>query len=389
MTHSLPYARHAGTELFRGTDPAIISEYLDRRGLSTPTLLLSRSEVHRNYRDLSAALPRAKMYYAVKANDHPALLAEVQRAGGRFDVCSLGEIESVRGVGVSPNELLHTHPIKSPREFDGAVAAGVRTFVVENGSEAEKLARYSETPLNILIRFRIAVNHTAVVNLQRKFGCLIDEVLPLARRVRELGHNVSGFSFHIGSQCRYADNYVQAIAAAQRLIYDLDCEGFDPRILDIGGGFPVPYVAPIPDIATFCRPIAEALDRHIRPDIQIIAEPGRYIAASPVTLVTSVIGRSDRDGKRWYYLDDGLYSTFSGVLYDQCQYPVVTERDGECHLSVLAGPTCDSFDVMYDGLMIPDHEIGDLFIFPKMGAYASVSGSSFNSLQRADYRVID
>lgn len=108
-----------------------------------------------------------------------------------------------------------------------------------------------------------------------------------------------------------------------------------------------------------------------------------------MTLVCSVIGKAVRDGKVWYYLDDGLYSTFSGIVYDHCQYPVVTNRPGEGRISVLAGPTCDSFDVMYDGLMIPEHNIGDTIVFPLTGAYCAVSGSDFNSLKRPDYLVID
>jgi ornithine decarboxylase len=240
-----------------------------------------------------------------------------------------------------------------------------------------------------MIRFRIASSTKAVVDLQYKYGCTIDEVRPLADEIRTAGHDLHGLCFHIGSQCIYAENYINAIDAASGLIVDLEQVGFSIRLLDIGGGFPVQYVEPVPPIDRFCRPIARALNERIRPDIQVICEPGRFISASPVTLVCTVIGKSVRDGKVWYYLDDGLYSTFSGIVYDHCQYPVITNRPGVGHLSVLAGPTCDSFDVMYDGLMIPEHDVGDMMVFPLTGAYCSVSGSDFNSLKRPDYLVID
>ncbi|MCK4460645.1 MAG: type III PLP-dependent enzyme, partial [candidate division Zixibacteria bacterium] len=120
-----------------------------------------------------------------------------------------------------------------------------------------------------------------------------------------------------------------------------------------------------------------------------LSEPGRAIAATSVTLVTTVLGKSLRDGKIWYYLDDGLYSTFSGIVYDHCQYQVVTLEEQQPHLSVLAGPTCDSFDVMYDGLMIPEHEVGDRIIFLATGAYCAVSGSNFNGLRRPAYMVVE
>lgn len=389
MTHSLYFDSMVETPLFRGVDTGLIRDYFRSRDLETPVLLLSRSEVGRNYDALKAALPRVQIYYAVKANNHRVILEELAARGSKFDVCSLGEVDDVQAVGINPAEMLHTHPIKSVAEFDGAVAKGCELFVVDNPEEVKKFARYTDKKLKVLIRYRVSINNTAVVNLQLKFGCLPEEVLPLARQIEATGHEFYGLSFHIGSQCIFPENYVKAIEAAKGLITSLDHEGFDTRILDIGGGFPVPYVEPMPAIDDFCAPIRTALDKLIRRDIRIISEPGRFIAASPVTLVCSIIGKSVRDGKIWYYLDDGLYSTFSGIVYDHCQYPVVTDRSGEAHLSVLSGPTCDSFDVMYDGLMIPEHQVGDMFVFPLTGAYCAVSGSSFNSLKRPDYRIID
>lgn len=304
-------------------------------------------------------------------------------------MCSVREIDAVLATGIDPARLIHSHPIKSLREFDQAVAKGVRVFVVDNAEETKKLRRYTNEKLRILIRFRINTNTTAVVNLQYKFGCTVDEVLPLAEKIRAAGHEYDGLCFHIGSQCIYPENYVKAIHAAHLLIHRLDLAGFDTTVFDIGGGFPVEYVEPVPAIDEFCAPIAEALQKEIRPGIRVICEPGRYISASPVTLLSTIIGKSSRDGKTWYYLDDGLYSTFSGIVYDQCQYPVISRGERQELLSVLAGPTCDSFDVMYDGLMIPEQQVGDKLVFPLTGAYCAVSGSTFNSLARPEYKVID
>lgn len=373
-----------------GTDNGLLRDLLSGSGIQTPALLLSRSAVANNVRALKNALPRVNIHYAVKPNNHSVFIDEVFGQGGNFDVCSAGEIDLVlKRTAIDPASLIHSHPIKSIPEFDFAVDKGVEVFVVDNPAEIDKFTRYTDKKLKVLIRFRTAVNTNAVVNLQYKFGCTADEVLPLARRIRESGHEFYGLCFHIGSQCIYNENYINAIETAHSLINALDLEGFDTRLLDIGGGFPVEYIEPVPPIDQFCAPIARALDEHIRPGINIVSEPGRYIAATPVTLVTSVVGKSYRDGKIWYYLDDGLYSTFSGVVFDHCQYPVVTDKSGEQHLSVLAGPTCDSFDVMYDGLMIPEHEVGDRILFTATGAYCSVSGSNFNALKRPEYTVID
>ncbi len=362
---------------------------VDLNQFKTPFLALSANQAGRNYDRLQAALPGVRIHYAVKPNNHPAILKEIYNRGGSFEVCSLGEMKKVLAIGANPSDLIHTHPIKSVDEFDGAIEAGINTFVIDNFEEAKKLHRYTDQKIKILIRYRISTSTSAVVNLQYKFGCKTEDVLALAQKVSEAGHEYYGLSFHIGSQCTNSANYVIAIRTAHRLINRLDANGFDSRVLDIGGGFPVTYVEPVPSIEDFCQPITEALNQQIRPDIKVISEPGRYIAASAATLVCSIIGKSFRDGKIWYYLDDGLYSTFSGQLYDQCKYPVISQRQGQPRLSVLSGPTCDSFDVMYDGLLIPEHEVGDKLIFTKTGAYCEVSGSNFNSLKRPDYVLVD
>ncbi len=389
MTHSMNFSDVVRTARFRGVSSNLVGDLFARRRPETPLMLLSRSEVGHNYEALRKALPRARIHYAVKANNHQVILDELHPRGGDFDVCSAAEIDSVLRTGADVRTLVHTHPIKAVREFDYAVQQGVETFVVDNPEEIRKFARYTDRKLKVLVRFRIDTENRAVVNLQYKFGCAVAEVLPLARMIEEAGHEFYGLCFHIGSQCIYAENYVKAVRTAGDLIRALSLEGLQVRMLDIGGGFPVQYVEPVPNIEDICAPINRALDRFIRSDVRIICEPGRYISASPVTLVCSVIGKAKRDGKIWYYLDDGLYSTFSGIVFDHCNYPVVTDKSGEGHLSVLAGPTCDSFDVMYDGLMIPDHKIGDTMVFPHTGAYCAVSGSDFNSLRRPDYVVID
>lgn len=389
MTNSVCFAEVAQSALLRGVDSELVRDLFVRRQVETPFMFLSRSEVRRNYEALKAALPRVTIHYAVKSNNHAVVLDALQQAGSKFEACSAREIDAVLRVGAQPQELIHTHPIKAIHEFDYAVEKGIEVFVVDNIDEVRKLERYRGRNLKVLIRFRINNNTKAVVDLQYKFGCTAKEVLPLAREIRKTGHQFYGLCFHIGSQCVYPQNYVKAIRKAGELITALAAENLKVELLDIGGGFPVEYVEPMPPIDEFCAPINKALERFIASDIRLVCEPGRFISASPVTLVCSVIGRSVRDGKVWYYLDDGLYSTFSGILYDHCQYPVVTNHEGSEKLSVLAGPTCDSFDVMYDGLMIPRHGVGDMMVFPLTGAYCAVSGSDFNSLKRPDYVVID
>lgn len=388
MTHSIQFSVVEQASRQRGVDTGLIKELLNSNDLQSPVLLLSRREIGRNFDALRDALPRVNIHYAVKPNNHEVVIREIYARNGNFDVCSAGEIKEVARTGINPASLVHSHPVKSIPEFDFAVGNGIELFVVDNAEEIKKLARYDRR-LKILVRFRINTNTRAVVNLQYKYGCRVQDVPEYARLIEESGHEFYGLCFHIGSQCIYPENYVKAISAAHRLIQKLDLAGFNTRLLDIGGGFPVQYAEPVPAIDEFCKPIARALDKHIRPGIKVVSEPGRFISATPVTLICSVIGKAVRDGKIWYYLDDGLYSTFSGIVYDHCQYPVVTDKGGPGKLSVLAGPTCDSFDVMYDGLMLPEHNVGDKLMFMSTGAYCDVSGSNFNALKRPEYLVIE
>ena len=270
MTYSIKFSEMEKKALNRGVNLQAVKELFHKREHTTPTLILSRKEIRRNYDTLAAALPRVKIHYAVKPNEHEEIIAEVFNRGGNFDVCSAGEIKKVLKTGIDPKTLIHSHPIKSIPEFDYAVNKGLELFVIDNIDEIDKLKRYNKK-LKILIRFRINTNSTAVVNLQYKFGCQTEDVLPFARKIKEIGHEFYGLCFHIGSQCTYSENYVKAIESAHTLINQLDVIGFDTRLLDIGGGFPVEYTELILPIDEFCQPIADALDKHIRPGIHVIS----------------------------------------------------------------------------------------------------------------------
>lgn len=371
----------------RGLNFARVREIIRQSGIPTPLLVLSRSAVRNNMEDLKRALPRAIIHYAIKSNNHAVILEEVAKAGGRFDIASYQELLAAIEAGGHADEMIHSHPIKAPREIEDAIRAGVTTFVVDNPAEIEKFIPYAGK-VRLMIRFKVN-DATAVVNLSYKFGCTVDEVVGLAKRIRELGIAYHGLAFHVGSQCVGNGVYLTAIRTAAELIEKLHRLGFTTGLLDIGGGFPVPYTEAVPSIRKFCEPISKALDKHIAPSIPVACEPGRFISATTVSLIASVIGKSTRSGKTWYFLDDGLYGSFSGRLYDHCRYQILTNRNTTWKRSVLAGPTCDSFDVIYKDILLPPLGIGDILIFPAMGAYCSVSASSFNCLRRAEYVIID
>jgi ornithine decarboxylase len=370
-----------------GTELSKVGRFFDNESIKTPLLILSRSSLRKQLSDLSQALPGVDIHYAVKSNNHPAILEEVAKSGCSYDVASYREILSSIEAGGHARNMVHSHPVKSLPEIEHAVAAGIELFVIDNPYEIDKFIPYKDK-VKLLIRPKVTESD-AVVNLSYKFGCEAPEVLPLAEKMKSLGIRFHGLTFHVGSQCLSNRIYVKAIKMASRLIKQLEENGFTTRVLDIGGGFPVTYTSTAPSIGKFCATIANCLRKNIDPAVRLICEPGRFISATAVTLVASVIGKSIRSGKPWYFLDDGLYGSFSGRVYDHARYQVFTNRNTTWKRSVLAGPTCDSFDVIYKDILLPPLEVGDILSFPAMGAYCAVSASSFNCLKGAEYIVVD
>jgi ornithine decarboxylase len=196
--------------------------------------------------------------------------------------------------------------------------------------------------------------------------------------------SVRGLSFHVGSQAMDSAKHVEALEACTKLMAAARKEKlgtFDT--LDIGGGFPIDYAVPVQDISRFCAPLRAALAK-LPKRVRVIAEPGRFIVGPAALGVASVMGRARREGHWWYYLDDGLYGSYSGQLFDHARYPVETMRDSDERLpSVLAGPTCDSIDVIAENLMLPELKAGDLIVGRAMGAYTWASASEFNFFPKA------
>jgi ornithine decarboxylase len=361
------------------------------RGLAarfgSPLLVVDCEQVRRQYHSLRAALPGVDLHYALKPLPHAAVVACLRDEGAFFDLATTGEVELVKAQGIPAERCIHTHPIKRDSDIRDALRYGVKTFVVDNPDEIRKFGRYRKrAELLIRVSFR---SPDAVVDLSRKFGCEPGAVLGLIEQARRMGIRVRGLSFHVGSQATEPTKYVEAIRACTNLIAEALLAGLPSLdILDIGGGFPVAYNEPVTPIDQFCAPIREALSK-LPSHIRVIAEPGRFIAAPAAIAISSVMGKAKRDGRWWYYLDDGLYGSYSGQLFDHARYPVATLRqEGELFPSVLAGPTCDSIDVIDDNIQLPELEVGDLIVGRMMGAYTWASATDFNFFKRAKVVVM-
>jgi ornithine decarboxylase len=351
----------------------------------TPLLIFDEQKFIDQYHLLNQALPGVQFYFALKAAGHAAAIRAIKSYGGYLDVATTGELALALGEDFPMDHCMHTHPIKKRDEIMEVYQKGVRRFVVENKSELQKFA---DLPKDIELLVRLSYqNPEAGSNLSYKFGVELHNVEELVRLAREQGTKVAGFCLHVGSQIHSADAYVVAIRRTVELIDKLETE-FDMKfsILDIGGGFPVEYREPVPafkDISAKLRPLIEPLMKRFT----ILAEPGRFVAAPSSTVVTSVVGMNERYDKPWYYIDDGLYGAYSIMIYDRMHPHIFALRELESAVpnsqlqpSVIAGPTCDSIDIVAQDYPLPKLEIGDLLVSPMMGAYTSASATTFNGI---------
>jgi len=358
-----------------------LAELVERFG--SPLLVVDCDRVREQYRALAAALPGVGLHYALKPLPSVEVVETLAAEGSGFDLATTGEVELVREAGIDPARCIHTHPIKRDEDIRAALDYGVETFVADNPDEILKFVPHrSRVRLLIRVSFR---SPQAVVDLSRKFGCDPESAVGLIEQAASLGLAVAGLSFHVGSQSASPDTKVSAIEACAGILADARRRGASGlECLDIGGGFPIDYREPAMPIAAFCAPIRRALDG-LPPATRVIAEPGRFVCGPAGTVLTRVMGRAWRDGRWWYYLDDGLYGSFSGQLFDHARYPIepLAARPGPLQHSVLAGPTCDSIDVIAEDLMLPELRDGDILVGRQMGAYTWASATDFNFFPRA------
>jgi ornithine decarboxylase len=377
------------TELDPSQDPfarEAIEHLVKRYG--SPLFIIDAARVRAQYRKLSAALPNVDLHYALKPLPHASVVQTLREEGAFFDLATNGEVDLVQRCGVAAERCIHTHPIKRDSDIRTALDYGVNVFVVDNPDELRKFVKFrGRASLLIRVSFR---SPDAVCDLSRKFGCAPEAAAELLALAAQLRIKIAGFSFHVGSQAMDSGMYVHAIEVCRELLGSAAAAAHDLSILDIGGGFPVDYVNRPLSIEDYCAPIRRALSA-LAPSVRVIAEPGRYIAAPSAISVSSVMGRALRDGLWWYYLDDGLYGSYSGQMYDHAKYPIeaLSSGDGETYPSVLAGPTCDSIDVIGENVQLPKLDLGDLIVGRSMGAYTSASASDFNFFPRATVLALD
>jgi ornithine decarboxylase len=370
------------------TDTARLQALAGEHG--TPLLVIDHARIREQYRRFTSLLPRVQAYYAVKANSEPAIVRTLFELGASFDVASFPEFLTVyRNIEDRPEEerqafiwdkVIYANTIKQEQTLrDLNPYKPLVTF--DNPCELGKIRRHCPNA-GLVLRLQVS-NTGSMVELSSKFGADPADAMGLIEAAHAGGLVVEGLSFHVGSQCNNFDNYIQALETAAAVFKEAAAHGRRLGILDIGGGFPVPYHSEVRPFEDLARILNEEIDRLFPADVEIAAEPGRFMVATAGTAVSRVIGKAVRDGKPCYYLDDGVYHTYSGVVFDHCHYPVHAFRDGPRRISAVFGPTCDAFDTISVAEDLPELEIGDLVYAENIGAYSNASATHFNGFPPA------
>ncbi|HUW57695.1 MAG TPA: type III PLP-dependent enzyme [Planctomycetota bacterium] len=348
----------------------------------TPILVVSRSALRTQLERFRRLLPRVEPFYAVKANPDPEILKTMSAAGAGFDVASQAEMEAVLTAGAKPGKIIFANTIKPAEALDAARKHDVKLLTFDSEYELDKIAEHAPEA-HVIVRIKVP-NVGSIIELSLKFGVDPADAVPFLIKAHQMGLRPTGVSFHVGSQCKRAENYIEALEMAAIIVRDARLKQLPLDIVDIGGGFSIPWFDGDEDaFDETAGVIARELDRLIDRNVRVIAEPGRFLVGPAATLVTRVSGKAIRENKHWYYLDDGVYGALSGIVFDHAQYRFQALRRGRRRLSTLAGPTCDSFDIIARGQDLPELEIGDIVYVENIGAYSTASATNFNSITSA------
>lgn len=349
----------------------------------TPLFIISKSRLINQVKRFQSLLPGVKPFYAVKANSHPFILRTLAEYGAGFDVASIQEMKMILDLGVKPERMLFANTVKRPEALHYAAKHGVRLMTFDSEYELNKIVKYAPGS-RVLIRIKVP-NVGSIVELSLKFGAEPADAIPFLIKAYQLKLKPVGVSFHVGSQSTNVENYLASLEMASIIFKDAKLKQLPLEILDIGGGFPIRYYDQDKDYFTsMAIHIRKEMKRLFSPDIDVIAEPGRAIVGPACYLIMSVVGKSIRGNKHWYYLDDGVYGSLSGIIYDHAKYQYRTFRRGVTQITTLAGPTCDSLDIISVSEDMPELEIGDFVYCENVGAYSWVTATNFNGIPPAE-----
>ncbi len=357
----------------------------------TPLFVIDHDKIRDNFRTFKKNLPNVQAYFAVKANSNQEIIKTLFKEGSSFDVASYNEFMQVYEYLkhfrkndkyffiwdkiIFSNTIKDRHTLKKIKKYKPLVT-------YDNADEVKKIKEYCPTA-GLVLRLKVP-DTGSQVEMSSKFGAEPGDADDLINLAFDNGLTVEGLSFHVGSQCTNFDNYTTALNITSQIFNNCRKKGYNTRIVDIGGGFPVPYDSQVPRFEQLAEVIASECARLFPKDVELIAEPGRFMVATAATLISEIIGKARRDGKIFYHINDGVYHTFSGIVFDHWLPNFRAFKKGKTEVCAVVGPTCDSFDKISVSEQLPGNlEIGDFLCTVNIGAYSTASTTKFNGFEGA------
>jgi ornithine decarboxylase len=372
-----------------------IREFLRERRPEGPCLVVDLDVVRENYNAFARAMPDSRVYYAIKANPAPEILKLLAGLGSSFDCASVAEIDMALAAGATPDRISYGNTIKKERDIAAAFERGIRLFAVDSREEVEKIGRAAPGS-KVFCRILVA-NDGAEWPLSRKFGCAPEMAIDVLEHAHRLGLDACGVSFHVGSQQPNPDAWDVALKASAAIFRTLSERGIQLRMVNLGGGFPAKYLKKIPLVKQYGRAISGALRKHFGNRIpETIIEPGRGMVGEAGVIKAEVVlisRKEENDPVRWVYLDIGKFGGLAETMDEAIRYPIRTPRDRDAKAPcVIAGPTCDSVDVLYEKVpydLPVSLSIGDEVLIEGTGAYTTTySAVAFNGFEPLKSYVI-
>jgi ornithine decarboxylase len=352
-----------------------IIKYIAASDEQPPYLLVDRDVIRDKVVQIGKNIRNARVFYAVKANPDIEVCRFISELGIGFEIASEGELRMLAQIGVAADRIITSNPMKTFRFLEEAVEYGVNYFSYDSKTEVDKMARHAPGS-NVYVRLTVP-NEGSEWPLSKKYGVEIEEASTLLIYARDKGLNPVGITFHVGSQCNNPYNWQSAVDKACELWETVEAEGIKLRMLDIGGGYPIRYTKNVVDIETIEKKIDKALRQSFADDVEIFLEPGRAVVGDAGVFVGSVIGKAVRGDENWLYIDvgvfNGLMESIGGIKYNY----IVGSR-GEKKIWTVAGPSCDSLDVIDKKVEILEPEVGNRILIPSAGAYTISYASEFN-----------
>lgn len=341
----------------------------------SPYLLIDKDVIKEKVELIGKNIKNSRVFYAVKANPDREVLAYLNSLGIGFEIASEGELRILSDLGVEPQRIITSNPVKTLVFLEQAVSYGIDYYAFDSIAEVDKLSRYAP---NRKVYVRLTVpNEGSEWPLSRKFGVELEDALNLLLYAKDKGLNPVGLTFHVGSQCNNAYNWNTAIEKARELYEMAADKGIKLSMINLGGGYPIRYTKDVISIDDIEKKVNRLISERFPPDIMVFIEPGRAVIGDAGVFVTSVIGKSRRADENWLYIDvgvfNGLMESVGGIKYSY----VVGSRN-EPKLWTIAGPSCDSFDVIDKGILLPEPEVGNHLLILSAGAYTISYASEFN-----------